>query len=71
MRATTGMVLMKPVKAKRKGGGNSTPPKRTPFPDIDQVHLDFKLEDYVRTGLQHAPIQRYAGAAVSMPTGFF
>ena len=65
-RAVKGMVLMKPVKAKRRGGGNSNPPKRTPFPDIDQAHLDSKLEDYVRSmGIQQAfNMHQYKGMQV-------
>ena len=43
------MVLTKPVKYKRKGGGNSAPQKRESFPDIDQHLLDCKLDDYIRT----------------------
>ena len=56
--------------------GIPTPPKRTPFPDIDQVHLDFKLEDYVRSmGIQQAfNMYQYKGMQVQQsacPQAFF
>ena len=41
------MVLMKPVR-KRKGGGNSKPCKRNPFPSLDQEGLTDRLDGYIR-----------------------
>ena len=39
---------MKAVTRRAKGGGNSNPPKRRSFPEINQAMLEDKLDSYVR-----------------------
>ena len=42
------MSLMKPARKRKKGAGNSAPPKRQPFPEVSQGVLEEKLKAYVR-----------------------
>ena len=49
------MSLMKPTRKRKKGAGNSAPPKRQPFPEVSQGLLDEKLQAYCRNmGIKEA-----------------
>ena len=49
------MSLMKPVRKRKKGAGNSQPAKRVPFPELSQQKLDDKLYAYTRAmGIKEA-----------------
>ena len=49
------MSLMKPVRKRKKGAGNSQPAKRVPFPELSQEKLDDKLYAYTRAmGIKEA-----------------
>ena len=49
------MSLMKPIRKRKKGAGNSAPPKRQPFPEVSQGLLDEKLQAYCRNmGIKEA-----------------